>query len=198
MTNPALELARQRAQAEGAAGVTITPISQPGYPRPSSTDWGALRGPNDPNGDGGISTVSLPPLITGEQQRDFDDGGFGAQTHPATEPFKKLLSRPKSDLTPDEQALLYDHLVERERLRQEQRDALALETEKFEIEKKRTLFGLVKKFAIGFGIMAATSFTALIALLVWVSIKKMDFTDTSVLTSILNTFSTFFQILANM
>ena len=98
MTNPALELARQRAQAEGAAGVTITPVSRPGFSRPSPSDWGSSRGPNDPNADGGISTVSLPPLIPEAQRQDFDDGGFGAEPHPATEPFKKLLARPKSDL----------------------------------------------------------------------------------------------------
>ncbi len=192
MTNPALELARQRAQQDGATG-TSAPVS-PRFTRQSPTDWGSLRGPSDPNGDGGISTVSLP---FGHDET-VDDGGLGAELHPGNEPVKKLLAKPRNELTDDESALLFDYLAARERARIDERDAVALEHEKFDLTKKKSTFDLVKKFAIGFGILAALSFTALVALLVWVAVKKTDFTDTSVISSILSTFSTFFQILANM
>lgn len=193
MTNPALEMARQRAQEEGAAGIA-QPGQRPRYGRQSPTDWGALRGPSDPNGDGGISTVSLPFEVSG----GFDDGGLGAETHPGNEPVKRLLDKPRSELTEEESKILFDYLAARERARLKEHDDLALEHEKFALIKKKGTFDLVKKFAVGFGILAALSFTSLIGLLIWVAVKKSDFSDTSVITSILNTFSTFFQILANM
>lgn len=194
MTNPALELARQRAQEDAQQGVTTNSIRMPGGVRQSPTDWGALRGPSDPNADGGISVVSLPSIAGYE----IDDGGLGAEVHPGDQPYKQLLAKPRDELTQEERDLVYDKLVEKERAWQAQRDAIALEHDKFKLHKSKSTFDLVKKFAIGFGVLAAAGFTSLIGLLVWVSVKKTDFTDTSVITSILNTFSAFFNTLASM
>ncbi len=193
MTNPAMEMARQRAQQDGAIGVT-TDSFKPHTTRQSPSDWGSLRGPSDPNGDGGISTVSIPMDVSNQ----FDDGGLGVEPHPGIDPVKKLLNKPREELTEDESAVLFDYLAARERARIDERDAVALEHEKFDLTKKKSTFDLVKKFAIGFGVLGAFSFTALIGLLIWVAVKNTDFTDTSVIASILSTFSTFFQILANM
>lgn len=194
MTNPAMELARQRAmeEANNGAGVTTNPVTMPGWRR-SDTDWGELRSPSDPNSDGGVSVIALPPMHSG-----VDDGGLGGELHPSNQPIKKLIARPANELTEDERKLVFDHLLEKERLRQEQRDNLAFEQEKFTFEKKKSVFSMVKKFIIGFGILAASSFTALIGVLIWVSIKNTNFGDTSILPAILNTFTNFFNVLVNM
>lgn len=186
------ELAAQRAEEEQQQGTVDTTIVAPA--RPSPTDWGELRGPADPHGDGGVSVVSLPKVVPAL----LDTGGFDAETHPASSPFKHLLDKPEGELSDEERALLFTELAARERARQDARDQIALEQERFSLEKKRSSFALVRGFAIGFGIFATAAFSLLVGVLLYISVKNQSFNDSSVITSILNTFSNFFQILAGM
>ena len=198
-----LELAKQRAEAESVQGSeidTTDSIKSRINRRPSDTDWGTIRGPNDPIGDGGRSTISLPGHWNdrGNRDDDFDNGGFGSFPHPNNNPYKHLLDKPVGELTDEERTLLLDQLSSRARSRQQEHNEIEIEKKRFRLAKDRSVFSLIKTVAIGFVIFAATAFGILIALLVYISIKHQSFNDTSVIGSILSTFASFFQILAGM